>query len=230
MWMQSRCDFRDLSFGDDIMNPMVCCDTGIPDANTVKIKKPKNFGHNRSKIMTIKRISKLYSWVFRHDNDRYNGNCFTFSTARAIKVNLGSHDEEEQLWNADLEFLLKVNMVANYISAQNAIYEAAVRFKPTPKWYCDFIHLRIDANGNGSDAEASEMILAVLDSDDANDLEYLEKLKECLLLIAISPRNYIIKKGGRRISNRDIANKLVRTANEVCQKITHYDSIVSTIA
>ena len=215
MWMQSNCDFDDMSFGDDIMSPILCCDTNVPKANVDKNKTHKNFGQNKSKITPVRKNMKLYSSVFRQDVGRENGCCFTHSTVKAIKVNLGSRTQSEQLAVEDLRFLVKVNMVATYIGAHTAIHDARNRFKPSPKWIYDSIRILLDTNGNGIDAEAAVRILRIMDSDDANDDGFLEDLKEVILMMVISPKNFIIQKGTRRYHNTDIANKLIRTANEV---------------
>ena len=215
MWMQAKCDFDDLSFGEDIMNPMIICDTCIPEVKCEKIKTTKNFGQNKSKITPIRKEMKLYSAVFRHDAGRINGNCFTYSTVKAVKINLGSRDLEKQLHKADLRFMVKVNMVATYIGAQDAIFDAKTRFKPSPQWYCDTVRILLDNNGNGIDADQADKFLKVMNSDDANDEYFLDDLREVMLMIAVRPINYIIHKGSRRFRNADMANKIIRTANEV---------------
>ena len=219
MWMQSNCDFDDMSFGDDIMGPMICCDTSIPDVNVYKNKTPKNFGQNKSKIMPIRRWMKLYSAVYRHDQGRNNGDCFTHATVKAIKVNLGSRKKEEQLGTADLRFLVKVNMIATYIGVHYAIYDARIKFKPSPNWNYDTSRILLDVNGNGPEAGAAEKILRIIGSEDANDVDFLEDLKEVMLMIAVCPKNFIIQKGVRRYCNTDIANKIIRTANEVSHRL-----------
>ena len=146
MWMQSNCDFDDMSFGEDIMSPILCCDTSVPTANVDKNKTSKNFGQNKSKITPVRKNMKLYNSVFRQDTNRKNGNCFTHSTVKAIKVNLGSRIQEEQLSVDDLRFLVKVNMVATYIGANTAIHEARNRFKPSPCWSYDSIRILLDSN------------------------------------------------------------------------------------
>ena len=217
--MQSNCDFDNMSFGDDIMGPMICCDTSVPEVHwsvhAHKNESPKNFGRNKSKIIPIRRIMKLYSAVFRHDKGKNNGDCFTHSTIKAIKITLGSKDPEEQVSTADLRFLVHVNMVATYIGAQTAIYDAAIKFKPSPNWWFDTFRILLDINGNGPEAEEAGKVLKVIESDDANDEDFLDDLKEIMLLIAVAPRNYIIQKGPRRYGNIDIANRIIRTANEV---------------
>ena len=215
MWMQSNCDFDDMSFGEDIMGPMMCCDTNVPDAIVNKRELPKNFGQNKSKITPVRKEMKLHNAVFKHDMGRTNGNCFTYSTVKAIKVNLGSRDADEQLKNADLRFLVNVNMVATYIGAQTAIHDAKIRFKPCPRWNYDSVRIILDKNGNGMDAGAAEKVLNILNADDANDEDFLSDLKEVILMLAISPKNFLILKGTRRYRNTDIANKIIRTANEV---------------
>ena len=213
--MQANCDFDDMSFGDDIMSPRICCDTSIPNIHVPKNETPKNFGQNKSKIIPIRRIMKLYSAVFRHDKGKNNGDCFTHSTIKAIKINLGSKEAEEQLSVADLRFMVNVNMVATYIGAHTAIHDAQMKFKPSPNWWYDNIRILLDVNGNGPEAGAAEKILRIIGSDDANDEDFLEDLEEIMMLIATNPRNYIIQKGPRRYGNIDIANKIIRTANEV---------------
>ena len=215
MWMQANCDFDDMSFGDDIMGPMICCDTSIPNVKVDKIKSAKNFGQNKSKITPIRKDMKLYNAVFRHDEDRINGNCFTYSTVKAIKVNLGSKIKENQLYTADLRFLVNVNMVATYIGAQDAIFDAKSKFKPSPQWYCDTVRVLLDKNGNGIDADGANTILRIIGSDDANDEGFLNDLRGIMKKIAVRPLNYIVHKGVRKYRNADIANKIIRTANEV---------------
>ena len=114
--------------------------------------------------------------------------------------------------------MVNVNMVATYIGAQYAIHDARTRFKPSPKWKFDTTRIRLDVNGNGPEADAAEKILKIIGSDDANDQDFLDDLKEIMLLMAVCPKNFIILKGTRRYCNTDIANKIIRTANEVSPK------------
>ena len=165
-----------------------------------------------------------------NDDFRSQFHFLCLHSVKAIKVNLGSKNKEEQLSVADLRFLVKVNMVATYIGMQTAIYDAYIKFKPSPNWWYDKTRIILDENGNGPEADEAGKILSIISSDDANDENFLNSLKEVMRWIAVCPTNYIIHKGARRYCNTDIANKIIRTANEVSNNssyelMTHFIKI-----
>ena len=226
MWIDSACNFGDLSFGDDIMPQIVICDSNNERPRRKNKISISNFGTNKSRISippekSNKDSMHLYTGVFnylRYGNCSGGINCLTHAAVKNITIDLGSSNKSEQFTNDDLQFIGKVMIVAAFIELPNRLRLAREGLEPVPFWrYRDAVG-HFDRNDNGGDTSVSGFCNGMIKwtlEDDHSRIGFLEEIEEHLALVVAVPRSYKITRGDNEYTNKDMAKQLIMATDKV---------------
>lgn len=216
MWIDYRNNFEDLSFADDIMMPRVFSDSDQVSSGE-RIKTDSNFGNNISKV-SIPGDGKmgLISGAFRHPNIATRQlNKLAYTLVKGAIIDLGSDESGNRFTTADVQFVGRVLTVAAFLEMPTTIGNARDNLNPIPAWK---FSKQVGDFDHNDDGEGNTIFNGLINGnfDDADSCNiFLDKLEQGLLLQAVSPRRYLIRKENKDFTNTGLAAKIILALNEV---------------
>ena len=88
-------------------------------------------------------------------------------------------------------------------------------FRPIPAWKFSTQVGDFDLNDNGEGNTTFNGLMDCCLKDIEACETFLDRLEQCLLLQAVSPRRYIIRRDNRNFTNTGLAAKIIMALNEV---------------
>ena len=215
MWFDVANNAMEIDYADDIIA------IGGTDrwVRGTESKSRSNFGRNSSKVIIPgKNKMGLDFGAYRHPVNqllREEGNLLVYTMVKNVKIDLGLSGNENQFTTEDIQFIGRVLTVAAFLEIPSAIGEARDTMKPIPNWSFSTHTGNFDGNDNGDgNAFYNEFIGCTLKDKVSQDI-FFKKMELFLMLQAVSPRRYLIRKGNKDFSNTGVATKIISAVNEV---------------
>ena len=222
MWINFGNSFEDLSYADDIMMPSLVSDSDHRNAER-RIDTRSNFGSNNSEVMVDGGKMGIFTGAYRYPSNMSTTNMLAYTMVKGLTVDLGSEEPEARFTTADILFIGRVLTVAAFLEIPSTCGHARDDFNPVPAWKFSTQVGEFDVNDNG-EGNSTFNGLINCSLDDAETCEtFFDKLEQCLLLQAVSPRRYIIRKDNKNFTNTGLAAKIIMTLNKVRVITFHYE-------
>ena len=215
MWVDQVNNFEDLSYADDIMLPIPFGDSNRRET-TPRRRLVSNFGDNVSKVH-VGAIDKMEMVVGAYRQPGSDGglNALAYTMVKGLLINLGQKESGNQFSTADIQFIGRVLTVMAYFEIPSTMGAARNNMKPTPNWRYSTHTGDFDGNNNGEGNTFYNELMGCTLDDEITQSAFFDKLETCLLLQAVSPRRYIIRKENKNYSNAGISAKILLMLNEV---------------
>ena len=214
MWVDYANNFEDLSYADDIMMPSLFSDSDRMNVGG-RSDTSSNFGRNSSEVMAEGCKMGIFTGAYRYPSNLSNTNMLAYTMVKGLTVNLGSEDPEARFTTTDMLFIGRVLTVAAFLEIPTTCGNARDNFKPIPAWKFSTQVGDFDLNDNGEGNTTFNGLMNCCLKDTEACETFLDKLEQCLLLQAVSPRRYIIRRDNRNFTNTGLAPKIIMALNEV---------------
>ena len=215
MWIDNANNFEDLSFADDIMMPSVVSDSNRSRTGE-RVKSRSRFGKNVSKVGLVGDGKMgLFTGAYRNPNEVSNSNLLAYTMIKGLLIDLGPGDSDTHFSTTDVHFIGNVLTVTAFLELPSTIGVARDNMKPIPAWKFSTQVGDFDCNDNGDGNTVFNGLINCKLNDEESYDEFFDKLEHCLLLQAVSPRRYIIRKEDKNYTNSGLAAKIILTLNEV---------------
>ena len=212
-------NFDDLSYADDIMMPNIFSDSNRR-GSILQRQLGSNFGNNVSKVcIGVKDKMEMVVGAYRQPGSNGELNALAYTMVKGLQVNLGQKDLGNQFSTSDIQFIGRVLTVMAFFEIPSTIGTARNNMKPSPNWRYSTHTGDFDGNNNGEGNTFYNELMGCTLDDEMTQSAFFDKLETCLLLQAVSPRRYIIRKEHKNYSNAGISAKILLMLNEVKSKV-----------